>query len=48
LDEERKKQVAKVLFIDVPEVKIEISHFCPPGVAQAYDVLYDRGAELLM
>ena len=38
----------KFLFIGVPEVKIEIGHRCLPSVAQGHDILYDRGAELMM
>ena len=48
MDEERGKQVAKLLFINVPEVKIEIGHGCPPSVAQGHDILYDRGAGSIM
>ena len=33
------------LFINVPEVKIEIGHRCLPRVAQGHDLLYDRGTE---
>jgi hypothetical protein len=33
LDKERGKQVGKILFIDVPEVEIEIRHRGPPVVA---------------
>jgi hypothetical protein len=35
------------LFIDVPEVKIKISHRCLPGVAQGHDILYNRGTKLM-
>ena len=42
LDKERGKQVGKFLFIDVPEVEIEIRHRGLPIVAQGYDILYDR------
>jgi hypothetical protein len=34
LDEERGEKVAKFLFIDVPEIKIEIGDRGPPGIAQ--------------
>jgi hypothetical protein len=43
LDEERRKQVVKSLFIDIPEVKIKVGHRCLLDVAQGYDILYDRG-----
>jgi len=46
LDEKRRKQVVKLLFFDVPEIKIEIGHRGPPGITQGYDIFYDRGAEL--
>jgi len=42
LDEERRKQVVKTLFIDVPEVEIKVGHRGPPSTAQGHDVLYDR------
>ncbi len=45
LDEQRGKQVMKHLFIDVPEVEIEVDHRGPPSVAQGYDILYDGGTE---
>jgi len=45
LDEEGRKQVLEFLFIDIPEVEIEISKSGLSGVAQDYDILYDRGAE---
>ncbi len=48
LDEKRRKQVAKFLFIDVPEVKIKIGHQGPPSVARGDDILYDRGTRLAM
>ena len=46
LDEERWKQVVKFLLIDVPEVEIKVGQRGPPSIAQGYDILYDRGAEL--
>jgi len=48
LYEKRWKQVAKVLFIDVPEVKIKIGHQGPPSIARGNDILYDRGTRLAM
>ncbi len=45
LDEEGGKQVAKSLFIDVPEVEIEVGHRGRPSIAQGHDVLYDRRTE---
>jgi hypothetical protein len=47
LDEERGKQIRKFLFIDVPEVEIEIGHRGTPIVAQGCDILYDRGTKLI-
>ena len=38
----------KFLFIDVPEVKIKVGHCCLSGIAQGYNILYDRGTKLLM
>jgi hypothetical protein len=48
LDEQRGKQVAKLLFIDIPEVEIEISHRGPPGVTLGFDILNDRGTESMV
>jgi hypothetical protein len=48
LGKERGKQVVEFLFIDVPEVKIKIGHRRLPGVAQGYDVFYDRRTELIL
>jgi hypothetical protein len=48
LDEERGKQVAEFLFINIPEVKIKVGHRCLLSVAQGDDILYDRGTELKM
>ena len=42
LDKERRKQIGKILFIDIPEVEIEIGHQGPSVVAQGCDILYDR------
>jgi hypothetical protein len=36
------------LFIDVPEVEIEIGHRGPPGIALGFDILYDRGTKSMM
>jgi hypothetical protein len=36
------------LFVDVPEVEIEIGHRGHSGVTQGYDILDDRGTELIM
>jgi hypothetical protein len=41
LDEERGKKVAKLLLINVPEIKIEIGHRGPPSIAQCRDILYN-------
>ena len=41
LTEERRKQVVKTLFIDVPEIKIKVGHRGLPSIAQGYDILYD-------
>jgi len=41
LDEQRGKQVVKFLFIDVPEIKIEIGDRGLPSIAQGYDILYN-------
>ena len=41
LDEERRKQVVKLLFIDVPKVEIKIGQGGTSSVAQDYDILYD-------
>jgi hypothetical protein len=48
LYEERWKQVAKVLFIGVPEVEIKIGHQGRSSIVQSLDILYDRGARLIM
>ena len=42
LDEEGGKEVATVLFIEVPEIEIEISHQCRLCLAEACNVLDDR------
>ena len=46
LDEERRKQVVKSLFIDIPEVKTKVGHRCLPGVPRGYDISYDRGTAI--
>jgi hypothetical protein len=43
-----RKQAAKVLFIDVPEVKIKIGHQGRSSIVQSLDIFYDRGASLIM
>jgi hypothetical protein len=45
LDEERRKQIVKFLFVNVPEVKIKIGCRGPPCTAQGHDILYNRGTE---
>ena len=45
LDENRWKQVVKFLFIDVPEVEVEIRYRGCPSIAQGHDVLDDRRTE---
>jgi len=45
LDKEGRKEVMEILFVDIPEVKIEICHRGHPGVVQGHDILYDGGAE---
>jgi len=46
LDEEGRKEVLEFLFVDIPEVEIEISHRGCPGVVQGHNILYDGGAEI--
>ena len=46
LNEERWKQVVKFLLIDVPEVEIEVGQRSLTGIAQEYDILYDRGTRI--
>jgi hypothetical protein len=46
LDEERGEQVAKLLFLDIPEVKIKVRHQCLSIISQVHDILYDRGTKL--
>jgi hypothetical protein len=41
LDEERGKQVAKILFFNVPEVEVKIRHRRLPSAAQSHDIFYD-------
>jgi hypothetical protein len=41
MDEQRGKQVAEVLFIEIIEIEIEVGDRGPPSVAQANDILYD-------
>ena len=41
LDEERGKNVRKLLFIDVPEIEIKIGQRGTPSIAQGHDVLYN-------
>jgi hypothetical protein len=41
LYEERRKKVAQVLFIDVPEVEIEVGQRGLPIIAQRHNILYD-------
>jgi hypothetical protein len=48
LGKEGGKQVGKLLFIDIPEVKIKIGHRCHPSVAQGYDIFYDRRTKFIM
>ena len=48
LDEEGGKDVAKVLFVNVPEVEIEIRHRGPPSIAQRHDILNNRGTETVV
>jgi len=48
LDEERGKKVAKFLLVNVPKVKIEIGHGGLPSIAQGYNILYDRGTEIIV
>ena len=45
LDEKGRKEVLEFLFVDIPEVEIEIGHRGPPGVVQSHDISYDRRAE---
>ena len=35
----------KSSLVNVPEVKIKVGHRCLPGIAQGYNILYDRGTE---
>ena len=42
LNKERWEKVAALLFIEVPEVKIKVGQQGLVGIAQRYDVLYDR------
>jgi hypothetical protein len=44
LDEKGWEEVATVLFIEVPEVEIEIDHHCRPCITETCDVLDDRRA----
>jgi hypothetical protein len=46
LDEERWKKVVKFLLIDIPEVEIKVRQRGLSSIAQGYDILYDRGAEI--
>jgi len=45
LYEEGREEVLEFLFVDIPEVEIEICHRGHPGVFQGHNILYDRGAE---
>ena len=36
----------KLLLIDVPEVEIKVGQRGLPSIAQDYDIVYDRGAEM--
>jgi hypothetical protein len=48
LDEEGRKKVLEFLFIDIPEVEIEIGYRGPAGVVQDYNIFYDRRAEFIV
>jgi hypothetical protein len=43
LDEKGRNQVTPVLFVDVSEIKVEISHRGLAGIAYGFDILDDCG-----
>jgi len=45
LSNERKEQVAAVLFVGVPKIEVKISHGGQSTVPQGNDVLNDSGAK---
>jgi hypothetical protein len=48
LDEKRGKKVAKVLLINVPEIKIKVGQRGLSIVAQGHNILYNGGTEVIM
>jgi hypothetical protein len=48
LNEKGRKEILEILFVDIPEVEIEIGYQGPPRVVHGHNILNYRGAEFIV